>query len=52
MNERLEMRVDVEFIDAVRELRRLYEDLPSKSEAIRRAVLAQLDTMRRERKIK
>lgn len=44
------MRVDDEFIAAVIELQRLNEDVPTKSDAIRRAVLNELDRKRKERR--
>ncbi len=44
------MRVDDEFIAAVLELQRLSEDVPTKSDAIRRAVLETLDRKRKERR--
>jgi hypothetical protein len=50
MTERFELRVDEEFLAAVNELRRLDEDLPTKAEAIRRAVMFALEEKRRERK--
>ena len=42
------MRVDDEFVAAVKELQRLNEDVPTKSDAIRRAVMNELDRKRRE----
>jgi hypothetical protein len=50
MRERFDLRVDAEFFAALDEFRRLYEDLPSKSEAMRRALMLALDTKRREHK--
>ncbi len=43
----LNIRVDDEFVAAVQELRRLDEDVPSQSEAIRRAVFESLDRKKR-----
>jgi hypothetical protein len=53
MNERFMMRVDQEFLDALDELRRLEDEwpaLPSRAEAIRRAVIGRLELKRREHK--
>jgi DNA invertase Pin-like site-specific DNA recombinase len=50
MKERFMLRVDEEFLAAVQELRRFYEDMPTKAEAIRRAVFAHVEATRKERK--
>ena len=44
------IRVDDEFVDAVKELRRAVDDPPSKSEVIRSAVLAARDRQRKQGK--
>lgn len=44
------MRVDPEFVAAVKELQRLDEDVPTRSEAIRRAVFRELERKRREKR--
>ena len=44
------LRIDEQFLADVQELRRYYEDMPTKSEAIRRAVRAHVETIRKERK--
>lgn len=45
-NRAFTMRVDGEFLSAVKELQRLNEDVPTKSDAIRRAVLNELERKR------
>lgn len=44
------MRVDDEFVAAVKELQRLNEDVPTKSDAIRRAVMREVERLRKERR--
>lgn len=44
------MRVDREFVAAVRELQRLDDDVPTRSEAVRRAVFRELERKRREKR--
>jgi hypothetical protein len=50
--EKFMMRIDEEFLTALNELRTLYDDVPPKAEAIRRAVMTALEVERRERKSK
>jgi hypothetical protein len=52
MTSKFMLRVDEEFFAAVHELRKLDEDLPTRAEAIRRAVMTALEVKRRERKAK
>jgi hypothetical protein len=44
------MRVDDEFVAAVKELQRLDPDVPNKSDTIRRAVMNELERKRREKR--
>jgi Arc/MetJ family transcription regulator len=41
------LRIDDQFLADVQELRRYYEDMPTKSEAIRRAVRAHVEAIRK-----
>ena len=47
-SEKFMLRVDKEFVEALDELRRLDSDLPSKAEAIRRAVIFRRDHLKKE----
>jgi hypothetical protein len=49
MTSKFMMWVDEEFMAAVNELRRSYDDPPTKSETIRRAVFAQLEATRKSK---